>query len=133
MSSPLRPDILALQPSGLARIFELGRGVPGLIPLWLGETDLVTPKFIRDAAIAALEDGKTFYINARGLPALRQAIADLHARTTGVPVDVARVTVPGAAMLSVVSALQCVANTGDNIVIPAPIWPNIWKRCTICF
>ena len=75
MNSPIRPDILALEPSGLARIFELGRGVPGLIPLWLGETDLVTPKFIRDAAITALEDGKTFYINARGLPELRRAIA----------------------------------------------------------
>ena len=128
---PIRPDILALEPSGLARIFELGRGVDGLIPLWLGETDLVTPKFIRDAAIAALEDGKTFYINARGLPQLRQAIADLHSRTTGVPVDVARVTVPGAAMLAVVSALQCVANTGDNIVIPAPIWPNIFNAARV--
>jgi aspartate/methionine/tyrosine aminotransferase len=131
MSPAIRPDILALEPSGLARIFELGRGVPGLIPLWLGETDLVTPKFIRDAAIAALEDGKTFYINARGLPSLRQAIADLHHRTTGVPVDVARVTVPGAAMLAVVSALQCVANTGDNIVIPAPIWPNIFNAARV--
>jgi hypothetical protein len=29
MSSPIRPDILALEPSGLARIFELGGGVPG--------------------------------------------------------------------------------------------------------
>jgi aspartate/methionine/tyrosine aminotransferase len=57
--SPIRPDIAALQPAGLARIFDLGRGVEGLIPLWLGETDLVTPKFIRDAAAAALEDGKT--------------------------------------------------------------------------
>lgn len=131
MSPAIRPDILALEPSGLARIFELGRGVPGLIPLWLGETDLVTPKFIRDAAIAALEDGKTFYINARGLPSLRQAIADLHHRTTGVPVDVARVTVPGAAMLAVVSALQCVANTGDNIVIPSPIWPNIFNAARV--
>ncbi len=111
MNSPIRPDIAALEPSGLARIFELGRGVEGLIPLWLGETDLVTPKFIRDAAIAALEEGKTFYLNARGLPALRQAIADLHSRTTGVPVDVARVTVPGAAMLAVVSALRCVAGS----------------------
>jgi aspartate aminotransferase len=131
MNSPIRPDILALEPSGLARIFELGRGVPGLIPLWLGETDLVTPKFIRDAAITALEDGKTFYINARGLPQLRQAIADLHQRTTGVPVDVARVTVPGAAMLAVVSALQCVASTGDNIVIPSPIWPNIFNAARV--
>jgi len=131
MPTAIRRDIAALEPSGLARIFELGRGVEGLIPLWLGESDLVTPKFIRDAAIAALEDGKTFYINARGLPALRAAIADLHTRTTGVPVEAARVTVPGAAMLAVVSALQCVASTGDNIVVVAPIWPNIFNAAKV--
>ena len=131
MTSPIRPDIAALQPAGLARIFDLGRGVDGLIPLWLGETDLVTPKFIRDATAAALEDGKTFYLNARGLPALRQAIASLHERTTGVAVDARRVTVPGSAMLAVVSALQCVANTGDNIVVVAPIWPNIFNAAKV--
>ena len=131
MTNPIRADIAALQPSGLARIFDLGRGVEGLIPLWLGETDLVTPGFIRDAAIKALEDGKTFYLNARGLPALRAAIADLHTRTTGVVVEAARVTVPGSAMLAVVSALQCVANTGDNIVIVAPIWPNIFNAAKV--
>ncbi len=131
MRTPIRPDIAALKPAGLARIFDLGRGVEGLIPLWLGETDLVTPKFIRDAAVAALEDGKTFYLNARGLPALRQAIADLHTRTTGVAVAAARVTVPGSAMLAVVSALQCVVNTGDNVVIVAPIWPNIFNAARV--
>jgi aspartate aminotransferase len=126
-ASPIRPDILALEPSGLARIFDLGRGVEGLIPLWVGESDLVTPQFIRDAAITALQDGKTFYLNARGLPALRQAIADFHQRTTGADVDLSRVTVPGAAMLAVNSALQCVVNTGDNVVIVAPMWPNIFN------
>jgi aspartate/methionine/tyrosine aminotransferase len=131
MPSAIRSDIAALQPSGLARIFDLGRGVEGLIPLWLGETDLVTPGFIRDAAMTALEDGKTFYLNARGLPALRQAIAGLHARTTGVAVETARVTVPGSAMLAVVSALQCVCGTGDNIVIVAPIWPNIFNAAKV--
>ena len=129
--SSIRKEFAALEPSGLARIFDLGRGVEGLIPLWLGETDLVTPGFIRDAAIKALEDGKTFYLNARGLPALRQAIAGLHSRTTGIAVEAARVTVPGSAMLAVVSALQCVANTGDNIVIVAPIWPNIFNAAKV--
>jgi aspartate/methionine/tyrosine aminotransferase len=129
--TPIRKDVAALEPAGLARIFDLGRGVEGLIPLWLGESDLVTPAFIRDAAIQALQDGKTFYINARGLPALRQAIADLHTRTTGVKVEAARVTVPGAAMLAVVSALQCVLDTGDNVVIVAPIWPNIFNAVKV--
>src|SRR5476651_32380 len=131
MPSPIRPDIAALQPSGLARIFELGRGAPGLIPLWLGESDLVTPPFIRDAAIAALQEGHTFYVNARGIAPLRTAIADFHTRTTGVAVDPARVTVPGAAMLAVVSALQCVVQSGDNVVIVSPIWPNIFNAVRV--
>jgi aspartate/methionine/tyrosine aminotransferase len=48
-----------------------------------------------------------------------------------VAVAAARVTVPGSAMLAVVSALQCVANTGDNIVIVAPIWPNIFNAAKV--
>jgi aspartate/methionine/tyrosine aminotransferase len=30
-----------------------------------------------------------------------------------------------------VSALQCVANTGDNIVVVAPIWPNIFMAAKV--
>ena len=44
----------------------------------------MTPTFIRDAATQALDDGKTFYTYARGIPALREAIAAFHQRTLGV-------------------------------------------------
>ena len=53
-----------------------------MIPLWFGETDLVTPAFIRDAAKQALDEGRTFYTNARGIPPLREAIRDFHRRTS---------------------------------------------------
>ena len=49
----------------------LGLGNPDILPLWFGETDLVTPPFIRQAAAKALEDGRTFYTNARGILPLR--------------------------------------------------------------
>ena len=38
---------------------------------------------------------------------------------------------PGAAMLAVVSALQMVCETGDNVVIVSPIWPNIFQATRV--
>ncbi len=128
---PVRPQIRSLDLSGITKVSMLGLGNGEVLPLWFGETDLATPPFIRDAATQALEDGKTFYTFARGIPKLRQGIADFLSRTTGTPIDMARVTVPGAAMLGVVSALQCVVESGDNIVIVSPIWPNIFQAAKI--
>ena len=124
---PIRPLIRALEPSGITKVTALGLGDPDVLALWFGETDLVTPPFIREAAINALEDGKTFYTNARGILPLRQAIAAFHKRTLDIDIDIARITIPGAAMLAVTSALQMVCETGDNVVIVSPIWPNIFQ------
>src|SRR5271168_242409 len=102
---PIRPAIRDLRPSGITQVTALGLGNPDVLPLWFGETDLVTPDFIRDAAVKALMDGKTFYTNARGIQPLREAIAAFHKRTLNVDLDIARITVPGAAMLAVTTAL----------------------------
>ena len=72
--SPIRPAIRALEPSGITKVTALGLGNPDILPLWFGETDLITPPFIRDAAIKALEDGRTFYTDARGIPPLRASV-----------------------------------------------------------
>jgi aspartate/methionine/tyrosine aminotransferase len=129
--SPVRPQILALQPSGITQVTALGLGDPDIIPLWLGESDLVTPDFIRAAAIKALEDGRTFYTQARGITPLREAIRAFHKRTTGADIALERITLPGAAMLTVLCALQCVVETGDNMVAVSPIWPNIFQSAKI--
>ena len=128
---PIRPTIRELQPSGIGQVTALGLGNPDVLPLWFGETDLVTPPFIRDAAIKALEDGRTFYTNARGIQPLREAIRDFHKRTVGADIGLERITVPGGAMLAVVTALQMVCESGDNIVIVSPIWPNIFQAAKV--
>jgi aspartate aminotransferase len=131
MKSPIRPLLRELRPNGIVEVAGLGLDRPGLIPLWFGESDLVTPAFIRDAAAKALAEGKTFYTWARGIPELRQAIADYHRRSLNVAVDPERVTVPGAAMLAILMALNSVIETGDNIVIVAPVWPNIFHAAQV--
>lgn len=125
--SPLRPSIVNLQPNGIGRVAMLGLGDPSIIPLWFGESDLVTPNFICDAAKDALDKGRTFYTTSRGIMPLREAIRAFHARTVQTDIALERITVPGAAMLAVVTALQCVIETGDNVVCVAPVWPNIFQ------
>jgi aspartate/methionine/tyrosine aminotransferase len=128
---PIRPVIRDLEPSGITKVTALGLGAPDVLPLWFGETDIVTPPFIRDAAVRALEDGKTFYTNARGILPLREALRDFHKRTSGADIAVERITIPGAAMLAVTTALQMCCETGDNIVIVSPIWPNIFQAAKV--
>ena len=129
-SSAIRPAILGLRPNGIGAVSSLGLGDPSVIPLWFGETDLVTPAFIRNAAKQALDDGKTFYSGARGMPALRQAIAEFYGRVLGTKPDVTRISLPGAATLALVTALQCLIETGDNLVIVSPVWPSIFQAVT---
>ena len=129
--SPFRPLIQDLRPSGISQVTALGLGNPDVLPLWFGESDLVTPPFIRQAAAKAMEDGKTFYTNARGILQLREALRDFHKRTSGADIALERITIPGAAMLAVVSALQMVCEGGDNVVIVSPIWPNIFQATKV--
>jgi len=61
--------------SGIRDFFDLVQGVPGVISLGVGEPDFVTPWHIREAAIYALEKGRTSYTANLGLLKLREAIA----------------------------------------------------------
>ncbi|HEY5337839.1 MAG TPA: pyridoxal phosphate-dependent aminotransferase [Rhizomicrobium sp.] len=130
--TPIRASIQSLLPNGIGAVAATGLGDPDIIPLWFGETDLVTPKFICDAAKQALDDGKTFYTHARGIHPLREGLREFHRRVEGVDIDQDRITVPGAAMMAVTCALQCVVETGDNIICISPVWPNIFQAAQIC-
>jgi aspartate/methionine/tyrosine aminotransferase len=130
--TPIRPSIQTLEPNGIALVSGAALHDPDVIALWFGESDLVTPAFIRDAAKRALDEGRTFYTNARGITPLREAIRAFHKRTADADVVLDRITVPGAAMLAVICALQCVIETGDNIVVVSPVWPNIFQAAQIC-
>ncbi len=125
MMSPFRDDVLDIELSGIAKIAIEGLGEKDVIPLWFGESDLVTPEVVRDAAKRALDEGHTFYSYARGRLALRQALQRYHQRIYGLDIADERIGVPGSTMLSVVIACQCFLEKGDEIIIIGPYWPNI--------
>ena len=106
----------------------LGLGDPGIIPLWFGESDLVTPGFhLRRGEDGARQGARPSTRARAAIMPLREAIRNYHARTMKTDIAVERITVPGAAMLAVVTALQCVVETGDNVVCLSPVWPNIFQ------
>ncbi len=129
--APLRPEIEALETSGIAQLFNLGVGRAGVIPLWFGESDLPTPDFICEAAARSLAAGNTFYTHKRGIPELRAAIAGYLGGLYGEAPDVERITVTTSGMNGIMLTLQTIAGAGDNVVVVTPVWPNILSAVRI--
>lgn len=125
MRPPIRPQISRMGLNPIGEIAQLAWKVGGVTPLQYGEGDLVTPEFIREAAKRALDDGKTFYTYPNGIPELRAALKTYTDRLYDLDIAPERFTVPGSAMLAIAIALQCLSETGDNIIVVSPIWTNI--------
>jgi len=70
----------AAEPSGIRRFFELAEAYDDIVSLGVGEPDFAAPWAARDAAIDALQRGRTSYTANRGTADLRAAIAT-HAAT----------------------------------------------------
>ena len=129
--TPLRPEIESLETSGIMELWQMGFGREDLIPLWVGEGDQPTARYICDAAVEALYAGQTFYTQKRGLPELRQAIADYLDGLYSGDLDVERVTISSSGMNGIMLALQLLVGAGDNVIVVTPVWPNIFSAIQI--
>jgi aspartate/methionine/tyrosine aminotransferase len=110
--------------SGILRAVNHGFGREGLIPLWTGQGPLKTPDFICEAASKALFDGETFYTWQRGIPELRNALAEYHNKQWPGPFSHERFFVTGGGMQAIQVVFQLLLDKGDEVVIPSPAWPN---------
>ncbi len=119
-----RPALDAIDGSLIREVSEAGRGIPGLIRLFFGEPDTVTPPFIRDAAKAALDAGETFYAPNAGIAPLREAVSRYLTRN-GRPVAAERVAVTASGVNALMLVAQALLDPGDRVVIPMPAWPNM--------
>jgi aminotransferase len=129
----LAERILSVQRSPFYSIMELAAKRGDCIYLQLGEPDFVTPEHIRAAAKRALDDGHTHYGPDRGLPELRELIADRIAKRYGVrydPEDEILVTAGGQAALHI--AVMAMVNPGDEIVVLLPHYPPYVVNAQLC-
>ena len=87
-----------------------------------GEPEVDTPQFIKDAAIAALQEGKTKYTPAGGIPELRSALSEKFAKDNNLTYAANQICVTGGAKMACFNAILAVVEEGDEVIIPSPFW-----------
>ena len=102
------------------RLEALGQDI---IHMEVGEPDFPTPTPIVEAGIRALQAGHTKYTAARGLPALREAIAQYYAQRFGVTLSPERIIVTPGASGALQLVLGAMLNPGDEVLMTDPGYP----------
>lgn len=88
-----------------------------------GEPDFDTPEGIKDAAIAALRQGKTKYEAAAGSPAARAAVAQAYAQRYQCPdLQAQNVLISCGGKHSLYLTFMTLFEPGDELLLPAPYW-----------
>lgn len=103
-----------------------------VIDLGAGEPDFDTPDFVKDAAKAALDAGKTKYTAADGMPLLKQAIAAKFARENDISYGTDQISVGNGAKQILFNAFYVTLNPGDEVIIPAPYWVSYPDMVLLC-
>lgn len=130
----MRKTVLDLEESMIRQVANAGMGRDDVLKFWFGESDEVTPAFIREAAAASLQQGETFYAQNLGLPELREAIAAYAAglRCAGAaPITAERIAVTSGGVNALMLAVQALVDAGDEVVAVTPVWPNLTAQPAI--
>lgn len=112
-----------------AELKAAGRDVIGL---GAGEPDFDTPDNIKQAAIAAIQAGKTKYTAVDGTPELKKAIAAKFLRENGLKYEPNQVTVGTGGKQVLYNALLATLDPGDEVIIPAPYWVSYPDMVLLC-
>jgi len=115
--------VVSLPKSGIRDFFEIVSKMKDVISLGIGEPDFDTPWHIREAAIYALEKGKTHYTSNLGLVELRRAISayvEAHYTVAYRPDDEIIVTVGVSEAIDL--ALRALVNPGDKVLYHQPCY-----------
>lgn len=87
-----------------------------------GEPDFDTPRYIKEAAVKAIEEGFTKYTPVGGIDELKDAIIDKLKRDQGVNYTRSEICVSCGAKHTLYNLAQVLFEEGDEVIIPAPYW-----------
>jgi aspartate/methionine/tyrosine aminotransferase len=107
----------------LTRARQLESEGRDIIHMEVGEPDFPTPELITNAAVNAINSGKTKYTQALGLPELRDAISAFYRERYGVSVPASRIAVTNGASGALNLAFACLADPGSEWLLTDPGYP----------
>lgn len=106
-----------------SRAKDLERQGRAIIHLELGEPDFHPAAPVVDALRDAAAAGRDRYCSTRGLPALREAIADYLKRTRRLNVPTEEVIVAPGCKMALSLAMMALIEPGDEVLFPDPSFP----------
>jgi len=97
-----------------------------------GEPDFNTPRVIKDAAIAAVNEGFTKYTAVDGIIELRQAIAHKLKKDNNLTYAPNQIITNNGAKHSLFNLISVTIQEGDEVIIPAPYWVTYPELVLYC-
>ncbi|MEG1923865.1 MAG: aminotransferase class I/II-fold pyridoxal phosphate-dependent enzyme [Clostridia bacterium] len=131
MESFLSKNVVAIPQSGIRKFFELVQQSKDCIPLVVGEPDFITPSDIRQAAIKAINEGKTQYTSNWGIVELRKAISKYLEHRYNLSYDYnSEIMATIGASEGIDLACRALIEPNDEVLIPDPAYVA-YSPCTL--
>lgn len=105
-----------------AKANELKSQGVDVVSFGAGEPDFNTPQNIINAAIKAMQDGKTKYTPAGGILELKKTICKKFKEDNGLDYTTDQITISTGAKQCLANVFMAILNPGDEILIPIPYW-----------
>ena len=103
-----------------------------IIHFEIGDPDFETPKNISDAGINAIKNGFTHYVSSFGLTEFRHKICETTEKSRGFKPNLDQVLVTPGANIAIFYAISCVANPGEEVIVPDPGFPTYYSTIKMC-
>lgn len=102
-----------------------------VINLSVGEPDFFTPDHIKTAAKKAIDENKSFYPPAAGIPELRKAVSEKFKRENNLDYSPDEIVVSAGAKNSLANVILAIVDKDDEVIVPSPYWVTYVELVTL--
>jgi aspartate aminotransferase len=123
---PVSASVSRMKPSSTLAAMQAAAALraagANVVDFGAGEPDFDTPENIKEAARAALQDGKTKYTATGGVGELQEALIDFYGDLFGARYERAEVMATSGGKQAIFNAVASLINPGDEVLIAKPYW-----------
>ncbi len=97
----------------------------------IGQPDFNTPENIKEAGKKAIDDNKTKYTPAAGIPELKSAIIEKFKKDNGLDYEPANIMAGIGAKQVLDTIVRAFVNPGEGVLVPKPYWVSYTQQVVL--
>ena len=97
----------------------------------IGQPDFNTPENIKEAGKMAIDDNKTKYTPAAGIPELKSAIIEKFKKDNGLDYEPANIMAGIGAKQVLDTIVRAFVNPGEGVLVPKPYWVSYTQQVVL--